>query len=83
MDLLSLHAESNQVQFDNSGAPPPFEVSMSIYVAGAAILLAAIGAIVAVLAKMAFKEIRHPQYEVQLPLPQLKETKKDEELQHV
>jgi hypothetical protein len=55
---------------------------MSIYIAAAAILLAAGTAIAAVLAKMAVKEIRHPQKEVQLPLPEAKEKDKEKELQH-
>jgi|HubBroStandDraft_2_1064218.scaffolds.fasta_scaffold74461_3 hypothetical protein len=58
---------------------------MNIWVAGGAILIAGSLAIVAVLAKMAVKEIRHPQREIQLPLPDSTETHKqqDHELTHV
>ena len=42
---------------------------MNILAAGGAILLAGGITIVGVLVKMAVKEIRHPQREVQLPLP--------------
>lgn len=58
---------------------------MNIWVAGGSILLAAVAAIIAVLAKMAVKEIRHPQREVQLSFPAAPKTDKDRErdLQHV
>jgi hypothetical protein len=58
---------------------------MNIWVAGGAILIAGSLAIVAVLAKMAVKEIRHPQREIQLSLPHEPEKSKDhdQELTHV
>ena len=58
---------------------------MNIWVAGGAILVAASFAVAAVLAKMAVKEIRDPQREIQLPLPHAPEKQKDhdQELTHV
>ena len=59
---------------------------MNILVAGAAILAAAGLAIAGVLAKMAVKEIRHPQHpqrEAQLPLPGAQTKDHDHELQNV
>ena len=56
---------------------------MNILAAGGAILLAGGITIVGVLVKMAVKEIRHPQREVQLPLPGAQVKDRHEELQHV
>jgi hypothetical protein len=58
---------------------------MNILIAGISILVAAGAIIVAVLTKMAVKEIRDPQREVQpsLPAEKPKAKDKDHELQHV
>lgn len=55
----------------------------NILEAGVAILVAAGAAIATVLAKLAIQEIRHPQREIQLPLPEAKPKDKDRELEHV
>jgi hypothetical protein len=86
MVVLSLSQKTDEVHAVGSGTPPSRGEQMSIFAAGAAILLAAAAAVGAVLLKITIKEIQRshrPPVPPPTPSPEQKKREQAEQLQHI